>query len=93
MKLRLTPRAESELAEIASYLVVRNPQAARRVEDALQDAFELIAAYPRVGNDLRDGVRRLAIPRYPYLIFYGVNEVDGAADVFAVRHAARQSED
>lgn len=93
MKLRLTPRAESELVEIASYLVVRNPQAARRVEDALRDAFELIAAYPHVGNELRDGVRRLALPRYPYLIFYGVNEADRAVDVFAVRHAARQSED
>lgn len=92
MKLRLTPRAESDLVEIASYLVKRNPQAARRVEDALHDAFALIGTYPQVGHELRDGVRRLALPRYPYLIFYGVNEAEAMIDVFAVRHAARQDE-
>ena len=62
MKLRLTPRAESDLVEIASYLVKRNPQAAQRVEDALHDAFALIGTYPQVGHELRDGVRRLAPP-------------------------------
>ena len=90
MKLRLTPRAEGDLIDIASYLVTRNPQAARRIEDALQDAFALIAAYPRIGHELRDGVRRLALPRYPYLIFYGIDEAAHAVNVFAVRHAARQ---
>jgi toxin ParE1/3/4 len=76
VKLRLTPRAESELVEIASYLVVRNPRAARRVEDALQE-----------------GVRRFAMPRYPYLIFYGIREAEQIIDVYAVRHAARQEEE
>ncbi|GJE61161.1 type II toxin-antitoxin system RelE/ParE family toxin [Methylobacterium trifolii] len=93
MKLRLTPRAENDLFEIAAYLVARNPQAARRVEDALQDGFALIATYPHVGHVLREGVRRLALPRYPYLIFYGVREADDAVDVFAVRHAARRDEE
>lgn len=92
MKLRLTPRAETELIEIASYLVARSPQAARHVEDALQDALALIATYPRVGYEFRGAVRRLALPRYPYLIFYGINDADQAIDVFAIRHAARQDE-
>lgn len=92
MKLRLTPRAESELVEIASYLVALNPQAARRIEDALQDAMRLIATYPHVGHALRDGVRRLALPRYPYLIFYGVSEAGDFIDVYAIRHAARRPE-
>lgn len=92
MKVRLSPRAESELVEVASYLVKRNPQAARRGEDALEDAFALLAIYPRVGHELRDGGRRLALPRYPYLIFYSIDEAAQAVDVFAVRHAARQDE-
>ena len=71
----------------------RNPQAARRVEEALEDAFALLAIYPRVGHELRDGVRRLALPRYPHLIFYSIDDAAQAVDVFAVRHAARQEED
>ena len=50
MKLRLTPRAESDLIDIASYLVKRDSRAARRVEDARQGAF------PEIGRELRGGV-------------------------------------
>ncbi|GJD95255.1 hypothetical protein OCOJLMKI_2466 [Methylobacterium iners] len=78
--------------EIASYLVVRNPHGAKRVEEALQEAFDLIASYPEVGRKLGDGVRRFALPRYPYLIFYRIREAGDEVDVFTVRHAARREE-
>jgi plasmid stabilization system protein ParE len=54
--------------------------------------MQLIVTYPHVGHALRDGVRRLALPRYPYLIFYGVSETSDVIDVFAIRHAARRAE-
>lgn len=88
MRLVLSREAEIQLAQIAEYLTPRNPQGAQRVEAALQDAFALIATYPHVGHELRKGVRRFPLSRYPYLIFYRVQDAEGVIDVFTVRHAA-----
>lgn len=90
MKWVLSLEAEIQLAKIAEYLTPRNPQGAQRVEDALQDAFALIATYPHIGNEVDKGVRRFPLTRYPYLIFYRVQEAEGVIDVFTVRHAAQQ---
>lgn len=92
MKLRLTLRAEADLNRIAAYIQARNPPAARRVEAELHAAFQLIAAHPWIGHTRARGVRRFALPRYPYLIFYGVDERVGEVRVFTVRHAARAEE-
>lgn len=92
MRLRLTLRAEADLKRIAAYIHARNPPAARRVEAELQAAFQLIAAYPQIGHMRARDVRRFALPRYPYLIFYGVDEGAGEVRVFTVRHAARAEE-
>lgn len=92
MRVRLTPRAEADLDGISAYLEPRNPQGARRVEAALQEALAILAQYPKVGHGLREGVRRLPLPRYPYLIFYRLNEAADEVDVLPVRHAARREE-
>lgn len=90
MRLRLTLRAEGDVEGIAACLAARSPGAARRVEGQLRSALRLIAVHPYVGRERRGGVRRFAIPRSPYLIFY---DVDAAADevrVLTIRHAARR---
>jgi plasmid stabilization system protein ParE len=91
--IRLTRQAETDIENIAGYLIPRSPQGAMRVEAAIQEALALIARYPAVGHERRQRVRRFALPRYPYLIFYRMNEVDNAIEVLAIRHAARKPED
>jgi toxin ParE1/3/4 len=90
VRLRLTPQALADVESVAAYLEARNPLGARRVETAIQDALILIGRYPEIGAMGRRRVRRLALPRYPYLIFYRVDEPTDAIANLAVRHAARK---
>ena len=93
MKVRLTLRAEADLRRIAEYIRVRSPAGARSVQDQLAATFEPLAAYPYAGEARRRGVRRFALPRYPYLIFYGVDPDGQEVQVFTIRHAARRAID
>jgi toxin ParE1/3/4 len=90
VRVRLTPQAQTDVEGIAAYLQARNPFGAQRVEAALQDALVLISRYPEIGPITRLSVRRLALPRYPYLIFYRVDEPAEAVSILAIRHAARK---
>lgn len=92
MKLRLTHRAEADLARIADYLYARNPSAALRVEADLKAALRLISSYPEIGRRHRRDVRRFAVPRCPYLIFYGIGSALDEINIFTIRHAARREE-
>ncbi len=92
MRLRLTSQAEADLEDIAAYLEPRNPQGAQWVEDAILDVFALLIQYPEAGHLRGQRVRRFALPRYPYLVFYRVNEGADEIEVLTVRHAARREE-
>ncbi|MCJ2125595.1 type II toxin-antitoxin system RelE/ParE family toxin [Methylobacterium sp. J-077] len=67
-------------------------QSARRtaVETAIQAALVLIGRYPEIGPMRRRRVRRFALPRYPYLIFYRLDASADAIAILAIRHASRK---
>ena len=50
MKLRLARRAAQDLLEISNYLSVRNPQAARRVRDAIFATLQNLTMFPKAGR-------------------------------------------
>jgi len=90
MRLRFTPRAQRDLADIYDYLAEKNPAAAQRVEDHIRASLELLETWAGFGapTDLGD-VRRLPIVRYPYRAFYRVDEAAGEVQVLRVLHGAR----
>lgn len=90
MKLRFTARALADLADIESYLRIRNPSAAERVGVAVRHATEVISAHPYAGQALRRGVRRYPVSRYPYLVFYEVDEMAEEVRIVTIRHASRR---
>jgi plasmid stabilization system protein ParE len=90
MRLRLTPQAQSDVEAIAAYLEARNPRGALHVETAIQAALVLIGRYPEIGPMGRRRVRRFALPRYPYLIFYRLDASADAIAILAIRHASRK---
>jgi len=49
MKLRLTPRAARDLADIADYLWERSPEAALRVRDAILQSLQNLSLFPLGG--------------------------------------------
>jgi len=50
----------------------------------------LIGRYPEIGPMRRRRVRRFALPRYPYLIFYRLDASADAIAILAIRHASRK---
>lgn len=88
MKLRYTPRARSDLAEIHNYIAQDNPAAARRVILLIRRAAESLLAQPLAGKPGRvEGTRELAIARFPFMIAYCVDKTE--VQVLAVIHTAR----
>jgi addiction module RelE/StbE family toxin len=88
MKLRYTPRARSDLAEIHDYIAQDNPQAARRVIQIIRKAAEALAQNPLVGKAGRvAGTRELTVGRFPFMLAYRVDAEE--VQVLSVIHTAR----
>lgn len=88
MKLRFSRRAVRQIEEIIDAIALESPQGARRVRERMQAITTLLIEHPHIGQptDL-EGVRRMLVSPYPYLIFYRVT--DDAVIVQRMRHAAR----
>jgi toxin ParE1/3/4 len=88
MKLRYTPRARSDLAEIHDYIAQDNPQAARRVIQIIRKAAEALAQNPLVGKAGRvAGTRELTVGRFPFMLAYCVETEE--VQILSVIHTAR----
>ncbi len=69
MKLRFTPTAIENLAQISEHLRERSPAAMVHVRSAMYDGLETLLLFPRIGRKQEvGGVRRLVTRRYGYLI-------------------------
>jgi len=91
MKLRFTPRAVADLDAIADYLIERNPAAALRVRTAILRSLERLVAFPGSGRRQSvDCVRKLVVGRYPYLVYYTVDELAGEIVVLTIQHPSRE---
>ena len=93
MKLRFTPRATRDLAEIAEYLHTRNPSAVLAVRDAILRSLENLAIFPEIGRPQNvDGVRKLVTPRYGFLVYYMIDDRAEEIVILTLQHPARRRE-
>jgi len=93
MKLRFTPRAARDLAEIADYLSEHSPQAALRVRAAILESLQSLALFPHIGRQQKvEGVRKLVMRRYPYLVYYTADDEAEEIIILAIQHPARERE-
>jgi plasmid stabilization system protein ParE len=59
---------------------------------AVKSAIETLRFFPLIGRQVDDmGHRRLSVPRYPYVVFYRVDE--GELLILHIRHTSRSSID
>ena len=73
MKLRFTPRAARDLADLADYIRVRNPEAAQRVRASILDTLQNLVLFPQMERpQTAAGVRKIITRKYPYLVYYTV---------------------
>ena len=89
---RLTPEARANIDEIGAFVANDSVDAAIRVLDALEDAFNLIAATPGIGHKREDlTTRPVRFWRvYSYLIVY--DPASAPLTIIAVLHGARDVE-
>lgn len=90
MKLRFSPQSLRDLAEIADYIKSKNPEAALRVRAAILKSLELLRQFPRIGRlQTVAQVRKFVTQKYPFLVYYIVDDVAREVTILAVRHPAR----
>ncbi len=93
MKLRFTPRATQDLADIAEFIKLRNPTAALRVRESILEALQSAILFPRIGRLQKvEGVRKLVTRKYPYLVYYTADEAAEEIMVLTILHGAREHE-
>jgi addiction module RelE/StbE family toxin len=89
MKVRYTRRAFRDREAIFDYLEKENPEAAREIlafiDAKIRDLETMPERHPLV-KEL--GVRVLWLSRYPYLVYYRIQEKEIA--IIHIRHAARR---
>jgi len=73
VKLRFTPRARADIADIHQYIAQHNTTAATTVVRQLRATSQLLARHPGLGRETDiSGVRVLSTARYPYLVYHRV---------------------
>jgi toxin ParE1/3/4 len=89
MRVRYTPRSRGDVDAILAYIDLRNPQGARNVARAMRKTIALIGQFPRAGRLAGEqGTRVLPVGRYPYLIYWKVE--DNEVWIVHIRHTARR---
>jgi plasmid stabilization system protein ParE len=75
---------------VAYLNLFRSPTAAQRVEDHIHAAIDMLAVFPGLGvaTDEED-LRRLPPGRFPYTVFYRVDEAAGEVHILRVIRASR----
>jgi toxin ParE1/3/4 len=93
MKLRFTQRATSDLISIGDYIRARNPVASLAVRDAILSSLQALALYPEIGRrQTVEGVRKIVIRRYGYLVYYAVDHANDEIAILTIQHPVRRRE-
>ncbi len=93
MNLRLTSRAAQDLTGIADFIREHNPAAAIAVRAAILDALQNLVLFPNLGRPQTiEGVRKLVVRKFPYLVYYLVDEAAQEIIILTIQHPARERE-
>lgn len=89
MRVRYTPRAQSDLDAIYTYLDQRAPAAALSVKELLERRIASLADFPLAAPATDEpNIREMTIVRYPYKVYYELAEDE--VWVLHIRHTSRR---
>jgi plasmid stabilization system protein ParE len=90
VRLRYSPRARADIADIDEYIAKQSLNGAAAVLRQIRATSLLLARYPGLGRQTDiPGVRVFPIARYPYLVYHHVR--GDALIVIHVRHGRRDA--
>jgi plasmid stabilization system protein ParE len=89
-EIRYRPTALAQLDTIFTYLATHDQAAARRVLAYIKRTIGRLADFPYSArpSDVPD-IRELPIVRYPYIVFYAVDEEKREVLILRVRHTSQ----
>jgi toxin ParE1/3/4 len=91
MRVRWSEAALAEIEDIFSYIYQNSRSAAAAVVGRIEGLTALLEEFPLIGH-LTDepDVRMLSVVRYPFIIFYTIDDAAGEIVVLHVRHTAQE---
>lgn len=93
MKVRYRPTALAQIDAIFAFISERNPSAADRALATIKRSIDRLAEFPYSARSSEvPGIRELPIVRYPYIVFYTVDEAAREVHVLRVRHTSQDPE-
>jgi len=90
MKVVFAPLAQDNLRSIQLHIAADNISAAARVASEIRRTIEMLPTYPRIAPIYEGQVRRLVISKYPYVVFYKVDEATEEIIIAAVLHSHQE---
>lgn len=89
-RVRLTPHAERDLLRLQAFLIERDPPAAERALDVLEEGFRLLERFPlscRRANGAGARIRELVVSfgRSGYVALFEIEDAK-TVTILAVRH-------
>jgi plasmid stabilization system protein ParE len=89
VKVRITPRARADLAEIREYVAERSPSGIINLFRSIYISINFIAENPHAAEATEElGVRVKIVVEHPYKIFYRLQ--GDSVEILHIRHSARR---
>ena len=88
MQVDWSKLARADAEAIRTYLLDRNPYAAKRILLRLIDATKDLAMFPSIGRIGLDGTREWIVAQ-PYVLLYEVDEMAEIVKILRVWHSAQ----
>jgi toxin ParE1/3/4 len=93
MKLRFAPRAVQDLVAIADHIRAHSPASAGQVRAAILHSLQSLILFPQVGRaQTAEGVRKLVVRKYRYLVYYTIDHTAEEIVVLTMQHPAQERE-
>jgi toxin ParE1/3/4 len=91
MRIRYSPRAANDLADIHQYLSDRSPRGAAYVMAGIYAAVEFVRRNPQAAETTAiRGVRSKVVQKFSFKVFYRVAEGGDVVEIIHVRHTSRK---
>ncbi len=91
MRVRWSESALADIRNVFEYIHERNRSAAVAVVERIEAMVGLLETFPEAGH-LTDepDVRMFPVVRYPYLVFYTIDQTAHEVVILHVRHGAQE---
>ena len=91
MRVKWIPEAKDSLFEVTEYIRKENPEAAKRVISHIRRSTARLSQNPSLGpvSTKLPRYRELVITRYPFLVWYRVEEDQQIVEIRLVWHSSQ----